>query len=56
MAVLVRERKFYRTFFSMTAVVALQNLIVFGVNLADNIMIGQYSENALSGVAIVNQV
>ena len=56
MAVLVRERKFYRTFFSMTAVVALQNLIVFGVNLADNIMIGQYSENALSGVAIVNQI
>lgn len=56
MALFVRERKFYQTFFSMTAVVALQNLIVFGVNLADNIMIGRYSENALSGVAIVNQI
>lgn len=56
MALFVKDRGFYRTFFSMTAVVALQNLIVFGVNLADNVMIGQYSEDALSGVAIVNQI
>ena len=56
MALFVKDRGFYRTFFSMTAVVALQNLIVFGVNLADNVMIGQYSEDALSGAAIVNQI
>ena len=40
----------------MTAVLALQNLISFAVNLADNIMIGDYSQTALSGVAMVGQV
>ena len=53
---LVREKKFYRDFFTMTMTIALQNLIVYGVNLADNIMLGAYSETALSGVAIANQV
>ena len=52
----VRDKNFYRTFFSMTLTIALQNLIVFGVNLADNIMLGAYSETALSGVAIANQI
>ena len=40
----------------MTGVIALQNLITFAVNLADNVMIGGYSQTAMSGVAIVNQV
>ena len=40
----------------MTAVIAMQNLISFAVNLADNIMIGDYSQTALSGVAMVSQV
>ena len=53
---LVEDKKFYRGFFSMTMTIALQNLIVYGVNLADNIMLGAYSETALSGVAIANQV
>lgn len=52
----VKDRNFYKTFFSMTLTIALQNLIVYGVNLADNIMLGAYSETALSGVAIANQV
>ena len=53
---LVKDKEFYRGFFSMTMTIALQNLIVYGVNLADNIMLGAYSETALSGVAIANQV
>lgn len=53
---LVKNKKFYKDFFSMTLTIALQNLIVYGVNLADNIMLGAYSETALSGVAIANQV
>ena len=53
---LVRDKKFYRDFFSMALTIALQNLIVYGVNLADNIMLGAYSEIALSGVSIANQV
>lgn len=40
----------------MTGIIALQNLITFAVNLADNVMIGAYSQTALSGVAIVNQI
>lgn len=31
-------------------------MIVFGVNLADNVMLGAYSQDALSGAAVVNQV
>lgn len=53
---LVKNKKFHKDFFSMTLTIALQNLIVYGVNLADNIMLGAYSETALSGVAIANQV
>ena len=56
MSLMVREKKFYKTFASMTGVIAMQNLITFAVNLADNVMIGGYSQTALSGVAIVNQI
>lgn len=56
MGLLVKDRTFYKSFFSMTFVIALQNLITFAVNLADNIMIGGYSQDALSGVAMVNQI
>jgi len=38
------------------SMIVLQNVIVLSVNLADNIMIGAYSETALSGVAAVNQL
>ena len=31
-------------------------MITLGVNLADNIMLGAYAENALAGVAAVNQI
>ncbi len=56
MKLFVRDKKFYKAFLSMTAILALQNLITFAVNLADNVMIGSYSQTAMSGVAIVNQV
>ena len=53
---LSRDKNFYRQFFSMLFFIAGQNLIVFSVNLADNVMLGNFSENALSGVALANQV
>ena len=56
MKLFVKDRLFYKTFFSMTAVIAMQNLITYAVNLADNVMIGGYSQDALSGVALVNQI
>lgn len=43
-------------FFSMYVLLVLQNVISLSVNLADNIMLGAYSETALSGVAAVNQI
>ncbi len=51
-----RDKDFYRTLLRLTATIAMQNVIVSGVNLADNIMLGGYSESALSGVALANQV
>ena len=50
------DKTFYRSLFSMLVVVALQNLISYSVNMADNIMLGAYSQQALSGAALVNQI
>lgn len=50
------DRTFYRTFFRLMAMVALQNLVAYSVNMADNIMLGRYSQSALSGAATVNQI
>lgn len=52
----IKEKGFYKGFFRLLILIALQNVIVLGVNLADNIMIGSYSEAALSGVAAINQI
>ena len=51
-----KDKAFYRSLFSMLAFVALQNIIAYSVNMADNIMLGSYSQAALSGAATVNQV
>ena len=56
MKLFVKDKSFYRSFFSMAAVIAMQNLITYAVNLADNVMIGGYSQDALSGVSMVNQI
>ncbi|MDR2513796.1 MAG: MATE family efflux transporter [Christensenellaceae bacterium] len=56
MALMTKDREFYKSFFTMVFFIALQNLVVQSVNLASNIMVGAYSEHALSGVAIVNQI
>ena len=51
-----KEKGFYKATFTMLAFVALQNVIAYSVNMADNIMLGTYSQAALSGAATVNQV
>ena len=48
---LVRDRSFYKTFFRLTLAVAFQNVIIYAVNLADNVMLGSYSDSALAGAA-----
>ena len=50
------DREFYHSLFAMMLVVAIQNLVSYSVNMADNIMLGAYSQEALSGAAVVNQV
>ncbi|GHU53924.1 MATE family efflux transporter [Clostridia bacterium] len=52
----VREKQFYKSYFGLTLVIAAQNLISQGVALTDNIVLGTYNENALSGATIANQV
>ena len=51
-----RDRDFYKRLFRLLFYIALQNVIVTSVSLADNIMLGSYSEDALAGVAQVNQI
>ncbi|WP_130838335.1 MATE family efflux transporter [Lachnoclostridium sp. Marseille-P6806] len=53
---MVNDRQFYKTFFSMALVLILQNVLTLSVNLADNVMLGVYSEVSLSGVAVINQI
>ena len=50
------NQTFYKQFFSLYIVLVLQNVVTLSVNLADNMMLGGYSEVALSGVAAVNQI
>lgn len=52
---MIRDKQFYKTFAILTLSIALQNLLTYSVNLADNIMIGRYSQDALSGVSLCNQ-
>lgn len=52
----VKDRSFYKSFFAMLSFIAIQNLIIFGVNLMDNVMLGSYGEAAMSGVSLANQI
>lgn len=52
----IRDRVFYRTFFTMAAILMLQKVVTISVDLLDNMMLGAYSENALAGAAVVNQI
>ena len=53
---MIRDKVFYRMFAVLTLSIALQNLLTYSVNLADNIMLARYSQNALSGVSLCNQI
>jgi putative MATE family efflux protein len=50
------RKSLYRLFFPLLVVIALQQLVSLMVNLVDNIMLGSYSELALSGASLVNQI
>ncbi len=56
MGFMTRDRGFYRSFIALTVALMLEQAVILSVNLADNVMLGAYSEAALSGVAAVNQI
>lgn len=51
----VGDRAFYRTVLGIAVPMMIQNGITNLVNLLDNVMVGQVSTTAMSGVSIVNQ-
>lgn len=53
---MTKEKGFYHNFFHIYIALVLQNVITLSVNLADNMMLGAYSETSLAGVAAVNQI
>ncbi|MBQ7917145.1 MAG: MATE family efflux transporter [Firmicutes bacterium] len=53
---LTRDKSFYRSLFALAVPVALQNLITFSVNFADNLMVGALGDAAVSGVYMGNQI
>ena len=53
---MIRDKRFYKTFFALALSLALQELLVYSVNMMDTIMLGRYSQNAMSGVSLCNQV
>ncbi len=53
---IAKEPEFYKSFFTLLLLMAFQQLIAFAVNLADNFMLGRYSELAMAGASLVNQL
>ena len=53
---LIREKTFYKSFMALALSLALQNLLTYGVNMMDTLMLGRYSQNAMGGVSLCNQV
>ena len=51
-----KDTIFYKEFFTLYIALVLQNVVTLSVNLADNIMLGAYSETSLAGVAAANQI
>lgn len=51
-----RDKGFYRTLLHLMVVIVLQNVVAYSVNMADNLMLGAYSQSALSGAATVNMI
>ena len=52
MAVMTKDKSFYKTLITLAIPISLQNLITYGVNFADNVMIGSLGDNAISGVYV----
>ena len=56
MSLLTKDKDFYKTLAHLMVVVVLQNVVAYSVNMADNLMLGAYSQASLSGAATVNMI
>lgn len=54
--IMVQDQSFYKRLLLLAAPLALQNVVSYSVSLADNIMVGQLGELALSGAYVANQM
>ncbi len=54
MKIFVRDKDFYKILVAYALPIALQQLITVGVNMADNIMLGQLGEAPMSGATLAN--
>ena len=54
--IMVRDKLFYKTLFTIALPAAFQSVVSFMMGTMDTIMVGQLGEEALAGVAISNQV
>lgn len=53
---LTRDRSFYKMLCALAVPISLQNLITFAVGFADNLMVSQLGDAAVSGVFMGNQI
>ncbi len=54
MQLFVRDKNFYKTLAGLTIPIVAQQLITAGVNMVDNIMLGQLGEISMSGATLAN--
>lgn len=52
---LVRDRQFYKNLAAIAIPVALQNVIAFGVQMMDTVMVGRLGDISLSAASLANQ-
>ena len=52
---IVKDKTFYKTVLTLALPIALQSMISIGVNMLDNIMVGNLGEQQLGAVSLANQ-
>ncbi|MCL2069294.1 MAG: MATE family efflux transporter, partial [Oscillospiraceae bacterium] len=56
MQFITRDRQFYKTLAALTTPMAMQNLVNFGVSMADTVMVGMIGEVHLAALSLANQL
>lgn len=53
---MLNDKKFYKTMIGISVPIALQNLVVSSINVADVFMIGKLGETSISALGLANQI